>query len=653
MATVEQVVLRGERRIVLSGIAWKLYEQLRENDDNWHAGHLPERPLTGAWFIFISLLTFSAALAAPSDEDVNRDAGRGAAILIVTRAAGLTSTEVETTITNPLERRLAQARGARQIESRTIAGLSAIRASFGAVREELALATVDAVVRGAASDLPTTSSTPLVMSLNFNPALPVGYVIVSGENLADAARMARQRLLLPLNNIAGMGPLAVLGDRPRQISIRLDPVRLMARQKTAADVMMSLKLHSPPLASSVFRAGGTAFAISLTQPTLAELSAISLIGQGSDVSTLADVARLSEAIATPPRSTRVDGAERALVPIYAAREADSSRIGDAVRRTIEHLNGAAAADSEFQFLSLSADGAPADDDGQITIGLRLASGTRFEVTEKVREAVEGIVRGELADDVKFIVSEVGVGEDWPAAFSPNAAESDATLRIQLSEERKSSTGEAAARLTRAFGEHQKSGRIHEQVFVLTSASEAVDVRVVARSDDTRRQLERLLAVLGTSFSQSRILERLDSPAYQVSIDSRKAADLGIKAGDVQVAVAAFTGGSAVAWTDGRTGVRLQLLTGVENFSLEALQNVPVTTASNRPVPLGNLIHIRQTKFPVEIDHFNLEPAFRAQFIVERGQRESAVSKLNAAIGKLQAPDAPRMEIVDAPAVAIE
>ena len=36
MATVEQVVLRGERRIVLSGIAWELYEQLRENEDNWH-----------------------------------------------------------------------------------------------------------------------------------------------------------------------------------------------------------------------------------------------------------------------------------------------------------------------------------------------------------------------------------------------------------------------------------------------------------------------------------------------------------------------------------------------------------------------------------------------------------------------------------------
>ncbi len=36
MATVANVLLRGDERIVLSGISWDLYEQLRENEDNWH-----------------------------------------------------------------------------------------------------------------------------------------------------------------------------------------------------------------------------------------------------------------------------------------------------------------------------------------------------------------------------------------------------------------------------------------------------------------------------------------------------------------------------------------------------------------------------------------------------------------------------------------
>jgi Uma2 family endonuclease len=37
MATIEKTtVLRGERRIVLSGISWEHYEQLRDNEENWH-----------------------------------------------------------------------------------------------------------------------------------------------------------------------------------------------------------------------------------------------------------------------------------------------------------------------------------------------------------------------------------------------------------------------------------------------------------------------------------------------------------------------------------------------------------------------------------------------------------------------------------------
>ncbi|HJT34032.1 MAG TPA: hypothetical protein VJ783_18445 [Pirellulales bacterium] len=32
MAIIEEVALTGEHRIVLSGVSWELYEQLRENE---------------------------------------------------------------------------------------------------------------------------------------------------------------------------------------------------------------------------------------------------------------------------------------------------------------------------------------------------------------------------------------------------------------------------------------------------------------------------------------------------------------------------------------------------------------------------------------------------------------------------------------------
>lgn len=36
MTTVEKTRLYGERRIVLAGISWEVYEQLREKEENWH-----------------------------------------------------------------------------------------------------------------------------------------------------------------------------------------------------------------------------------------------------------------------------------------------------------------------------------------------------------------------------------------------------------------------------------------------------------------------------------------------------------------------------------------------------------------------------------------------------------------------------------------
>lgn len=36
MATIEEIALMGEDRIVLSGISWEMYERLRDNEENWH-----------------------------------------------------------------------------------------------------------------------------------------------------------------------------------------------------------------------------------------------------------------------------------------------------------------------------------------------------------------------------------------------------------------------------------------------------------------------------------------------------------------------------------------------------------------------------------------------------------------------------------------
>ncbi|HQU47074.1 MAG TPA: efflux RND transporter permease subunit, partial [Pirellulales bacterium] len=474
--------------------------------------------------LLASLLSFVDGRTEEPDSRPAPDAF--SAFAIITRAPGLSTSEVEVAVTGPLERRLVQARGARRIESRSIAGLSVIRVTFrGDIRSNVAWGTLDALLRTASHELPVEILPPCLLPFEFASSTPLGYVVVTDDTIADAAESARRRLLLRLNDVSGMGPLAVLGDKPRQVLIGLDRAKLIARGMNAQDVAHAIKLHLPPSRSSVLRIGDVAYTVSLAYPMVGELAAIPLGGEGRAPSKLADVARVVETAAAPACSMRVDGVERVLVPIHAASEIDARRMCDAVRRIVGELNDATA-EPKFEFLPL-AGGVEGSDNGLIDVELRLPSGTLIEATETERAEIEGIVRDVLSGDVAFIISEVGVGDDWPAAFSLNAAESDATVRIQLSHKRKASTGEAAARLTGAFEEGQKSGRLRGQVFVRTSESDTVEAYVVGRSSEARAKLERFLAVLNTSFPQARILERLDSPGFQVQVDLRRVADLGV------------------------------------------------------------------------------------------------------------------------------
>jgi multidrug efflux pump subunit AcrB len=156
------------------------------------------------------------------------------------------------------------------------------------------------------------------------------------------------------------------------------------------------------------------------------------------------------------------------------------------------------------------------------------------------------------------------------------------------------------------------------------------------------QEHRLLAAVRDNNTQVRIVERLDAPVFQVIVDARKAADVGVTVGNVALAIASLTGGPSAWWTDPRSGERIQLAGG----SIEDLKNVTTPLSRNATtIPLGNLISVRQSLMPLEIDHVNLLPVVRAEFLVDRQTRKAAASKLAAAIRDIDLPQgSPMIEL---------
>ncbi|HLG33485.1 MAG TPA: efflux RND transporter permease subunit, partial [Bacteroidia bacterium] len=102
--------------------------------------------------------------------------------------------------------------------------------------------------------------------------------------------------------------------------------------------------------------------------------------------------------------------------------------------------------SFFAFRKIGTELFPQMDVGQISIDVRMESGTRLEQTEKTITQIEKFIQQEIRNDFNIIISNMGVLNDWPAAYTTNSGTQDATIAVQLKEGYKTTTDEYVKRL---------------------------------------------------------------------------------------------------------------------------------------------------------------------------------------------------------------
>ena len=72
---------------------------------------------------------------------------------------------------------------------------------------------------------------------------------------------------------------------------------------------------------------------------------------------------------------------------------------------------------------------PQTDAGQFTINLKVPTGTRIELTDRYVARIEDLIRHVIpATDLKMIVSNIGVVNDFSALYTTNAGEYTATVQ---------------------------------------------------------------------------------------------------------------------------------------------------------------------------------------------------------------------------------
>src|SRR5579871_1732076 len=263
-------------------------------------------------------------------------------VVVATFYSGMPPQDIETDITDPLERFFTLAAGIDHMESRSMQGVSIIRVYFqpgtspdADVTELSNLALADL------KRLPPGTLPPVVLKFDAS-SLPVALVTVKGEGLNETQlhdyaqfQIRNQIAVVPGAEIPG-----VFGGTYRQIMVYVDPYKLASRQLSPMDVVDAVNNANLILPAGDVKMGPFDYYVysnSLVN-NMNQLGDIPIKVDGQSWVTVNDVGKAEDAHGIQTNIVRIDGQRSAYIPIMKqGGDTNTIAVVNGVRDLIKHL----------------------------------------------------------------------------------------------------------------------------------------------------------------------------------------------------------------------------------------------------------------------------------------------------------------------------
>ncbi len=154
---------------------------------------------------------------------------------------GATPTEIEQRVTRPIEKLLWEVPGVEYLYSTSSPGQSLVIARFRVGEdEERALVRLNQKLQANADRIPPGVSAPIVKARSIDDVPIVAITLWGGRYDDDALRVVAAQLREALAEVPDVSEVTLLGGRPREIAVELDPARLAAASLDPLQVSAAL-----------------------------------------------------------------------------------------------------------------------------------------------------------------------------------------------------------------------------------------------------------------------------------------------------------------------------------------------------------------------------------------------------------------------------
>jgi hydrophobic/amphiphilic exporter-1 (mainly G- bacteria), HAE1 family len=263
-------------------------------------------------------------------------------VVVATFYNGMPPQDIEVDITNPLERFFTQASGIDHMESRSLLGVSIIKAYFQpGTNADSDVTQLSNLALADLKRLPPGTLPPLVLKFDAS-SLPVCLVTVKGAGLNETQLhdLAQFQIRNQIAIVKGAEIPAVFGGKYRQAMIYVDPYKLLSRQMSVMDVVDAVNDSNLILPAGDVKIGPSDYYVysnSLVQK-IPDLDSVPIKTVGTRWVSVGDVGEAKDASQLQYNVVRIDGQKSAYIPIMkSGGDSNTIQVVNDIRALVQHL----------------------------------------------------------------------------------------------------------------------------------------------------------------------------------------------------------------------------------------------------------------------------------------------------------------------------
>jgi HAE1 family hydrophobic/amphiphilic exporter-1 len=223
-------------------------------------------------------------------------------VSVITVLPGSAPEEIETEITDKIEASVNTISGIDELRSTSVEGVSQVFVTFVLEKDvEVAAQEVRDKVSAILRDLPPGIDPPVINKLDPDATPVLTLAVSSTAGVREITEFADKVLRRELESLNGVGQVTVIGGRPRQINVWIDPDKLQKYGLTAVDVERALRAQNVELPSGRVEQGSRTVTLRVhgRVESIGEMGDIVVATREGYAVRIADVARVEDGMAEP------------------------------------------------------------------------------------------------------------------------------------------------------------------------------------------------------------------------------------------------------------------------------------------------------------------------------------------------------------------